>query len=224
MSGQIYDLLLPAGGVGRIPALGTTFKVVSAPAGAVLVANDLGDSWPCLAGQGASNPLKPFRDLFITNQQTAQQLVRVFVGGAEWTDARITGIVGISNVVGAANQSGSVTGGNLLLSTFNQVTIFLAAANPRGCIVRQARVGNIHATAGAATACTTALVAAPVTSALTQNPGIILAWCYNPTNVWQENGFDDKNIQIPAGWGMSAVAGNGEACTAAQAYFSYELL
>ena len=94
----IYDVTLTAStsSAQLIPAMGGYVKVKSAPAGAVKIRLDSGESFLVEEGQGLLLPDGvTFRDVTGTNGVAIAQTVLLFIGDSRFEDTRITGVVSV---------------------------------------------------------------------------------------------------------------------------------
>jgi len=97
MSG-LYDVTLTAStsSTQNIPASGSFVKVKTAPAGAVKIRLDGGESYLLSVGQGLRLPDgKTFRDVQVTNGVAIAQTVVVFVGDSRFEDTSISGSISV---------------------------------------------------------------------------------------------------------------------------------
>jgi hypothetical protein len=210
MSG-IYDITLGAsGGAGNIGVSGSYAKIITAPQGPVQIKLDGGEAYTLLPGQGVRLPDgQTFRDVAIVNKAPSAQLVTLFIGNSNFEDTRISGVVSITNAIGAATQMTGGGGGALLTAGWQTLQLIAPASNVRGAVVRTASAGAAVTTVAPGNSCSALVVAAAATP--TSNIGaaqLTLAQYFNTSATYGESGSYDKNILLPIGWGIWLCASN----------------
>jgi hypothetical protein len=147
----IYDITLASGASGNIGALGSVFKVVSAPDGPVSIKIDGNDALILQEGQGMrlgndaqGRPLT-FRDLTVRNLATALQTIQVFIGPAGFEDSTIKGTVAVID----RGRSSTATGRRYLAEAYKAAFagvgcagFYMAAGSTRAAAISQVIINS----------------------------------------------------------------------------------
>lgn len=152
------------------------------------------------------------------------QTVELFMSARGGGTRRQPGVVSVTNKI-ASSSSIAGTGG-LTAIGFSANQLIAPAANTRGAIIRGASAGCATSAIGASNYAKLQMIAAPsVPGALSPPVGLILADQFNPTTDYKENANWDKNITIPAGWGVWMLSANaGVVASSGGGALCFELL
>lgn len=152
---------------------------------------------------------------------TGGGVVRLGLGRV--ASARLVGVVAVSNKIGAGVSQAGGSGNTTTVGAYAAVQVVAPATNPRGVVVRRTVVS---ATSGPSSTSVGRLIAAPTMPA-TDLPanGFSFASVNSLNGQYKEQSIEDRNFQIPAGWGIWFVTVNTAAPAVQINYeFVYEAL
>jgi hypothetical protein len=242
----IYDLTLAPGAAGNIAVQGALAKVSSAPAGAVTLKLDAGESFTLLEGQGVRLPDgKHFRDVQVVNRAATSQTVSVFVGDSRFEDTRITGVVSIVDAGKARTIAGQAflgrTGIGVGAATFAATGLWNPAASPTRAVIEVVTAscsvaGNLYVvlvnsalTLGSAAnskkgggSVSTALMQTGSNAAVgALDPGGELLQLANAISTPVSYTFKEP-VVLPPGWGLRVVSDNFNSPTLSSTFEFFE--
>ena len=125
----VYTFTIAAGQPYRIPASGSSFKILAA-SGAVEVKGDWGKIDSCSVGQGITGT--DFAYLVLTNLTGGPNTIRMIVGDAGFID-NITGTVGVTSTVAPTSSNVTFTAATV---TNASAQLVAANANRRGLTIQ----------------------------------------------------------------------------------------
>lgn len=161
----------------------------------------------------------------IKNGPTAQTVqLLVLDPGETGGSRRQPGVISITNKISANVQTQGI--GGLTTLGFQASMLVNPTANTKGLIIRGSSIGGANSVGGGANFTQLQMLAAPTApTSLASGNCIVLSGVFNPTVNYQENQNWDKNITLPAGWGVwAAVVNNNSVGSSGGGLLCYELV
>lgn len=224
MSAELLTFAIAAGETKSFVKAGRYLEVIDAGAALSIGLYDANGSQTddfngALSGLYLESPFSQF-EVTSATAQTITLLLMDSRGGSR----RQPGVVSVTNKIGAA--AGVLGSSPALAVGFNIVQLIAPAANVRGAVIRTASAGGATTVVGAANSVETLIIAAPAAPVNTvPNPGMRVQASYNASLAFVESAFYDKNITLPAGWGVWVCANvTGVVAASAGGHVTAELL